>query len=182
MVLVDVYHVNVEVVVIQYNSALASRPVEWSSITSPSLLEKRMILVFLICSPMQALFVHVVLLNKIWVIRKRPTFFPARYISTCGTICGDLVCVAPGVVAVAGVGHGHVAEGGALAGWGRGRDVEEARVAFCCGRTPGWRSKGVHISFVDLQGCWFSLEEIISRIWLWRHLSHPSRLEICQKN
>ena len=28
MVLVDVYHVNVEVVVIQYNSALASRPVE----------------------------------------------------------------------------------------------------------------------------------------------------------
>ena len=136
MVLVDVYHVKVEVVVIQYNSALASRPVEWSSITSPSLLENRMISVFLICSPMQALFDHVVPLNKIWVIRKRPTFFPARYISTCWTICGDLVCVALGAVAVAGVWVSNVAEGGALAGWGRGRDVEEAWVPFCCGRGP----------------------------------------------
>ena len=150
MVLVEVYHVNVEVVVIQYNSALASRPVEWSSITSPSLLEKRMILVFLICSPLQALFVHVVPLNKIWVIRKSPTFFPACYIGTWGTIDGELVggthCIVVSVrAAVAEIFVGHVAEGGALACWGRGRDVEEARVTFCC----GWGPADQMVSYID---------------------------------
>ena len=44
MVLVDVYHVNVEVVVIQYNSALASRLIEKSSIESSIVLGKKIIL------------------------------------------------------------------------------------------------------------------------------------------
>ena len=94
-----------------------------------------------ISPPMEPLFVNEVHLNKIWVVRKCPTFFPACYIGTWGTIDGELVggthWVAVSVrTAVAEVFVGHVAEGGALAGWGRGRDVEEAWVPFCCGRGP----------------------------------------------
>ena len=123
----------------------------------PSCWERRLFQAH-ISSPLEALFVKIVHLNKIWVVRKCPTFFPACYIGTWGTIDGELVGGAHWVAvsvctAVAEVFVGHVAEGGALAGWGRGRDVEEAWVAFCCRWGPV--DQKVSCRWIPIISSWF---------------------------